>query len=99
MSGRGMKILFFFQAEDGLRDGHVTGVQTCALPISSRRGASRWSARLAMASLMASQTEIASISGGPPIALDRKIVAARFGASSSSRALKIGGRSRLPGIL
>src|SRR5439155_11805057 len=27
-------ILFFFQAEDGIRDGHVTGVQTCALPIS-----------------------------------------------------------------
>src|SRR5207253_5296533 len=27
---------FFFQAEDGIRDGHVTGVQTCALPISPR---------------------------------------------------------------
>src|SRR5690625_6782564 len=27
--------LFFFQAEDGIRDGHVTGVQTCALPISA----------------------------------------------------------------
>src|SRR5439155_14781393 len=27
-------IVFFFQAEDGIRDGHVTGVQTCALPIS-----------------------------------------------------------------
>src|SRR5690625_7794915 len=25
---------FFFQAEDGIRVGHVTGVQTCALPIS-----------------------------------------------------------------
>src|SRR5690606_39757444 len=24
---------FFFQAEDGIRDFHVTGVQTCALPI------------------------------------------------------------------
>src|SRR5690606_41188372 len=24
---------FFFQAEDGIRDYHVTGVQTCALPI------------------------------------------------------------------
>src|SRR5690606_39736192 len=28
---------FFFQAEDGIRDFHVTGVQTCALPICSRR--------------------------------------------------------------
>src|SRR5438105_4371499 len=27
------KILFFFQAEDGIRDPLVTGVQTCALPI------------------------------------------------------------------
>src|SRR5689334_24489751 len=25
--------VFFFQAEDGIRDGTVTGVQTCALPI------------------------------------------------------------------
>src|SRR6266702_1262844 len=29
-----MFLVFFFQAEDGIRDGHVTGVQTCALPIS-----------------------------------------------------------------
>src|SRR5690348_17697105 len=28
--------LFFFQAEDGIRDGRVTGVQTCALPILLR---------------------------------------------------------------
>src|SRR2546426_8118741 len=27
---------FFFQAEDGIRDYKVTGVQTCALPISAR---------------------------------------------------------------
>src|SRR5690625_554192 len=31
---RSHSIGFFFQAEDGTRDGHVTGVQTCALPIS-----------------------------------------------------------------
>src|SRR5437868_12009219 len=50
-------IFFFFQAEDGIRDRNVTGVQTCALPIStparatsspppssspSPRGARRW---------------------------------------------------------
>src|SRR6266403_5172794 len=29
---------FFFQAEDGIRDLYVTGVQTCALPICSRGG-------------------------------------------------------------
>src|SRR5690606_39368483 len=31
--------IFFFQAEDGIRDFHVTGVQTCALPISGEGAA------------------------------------------------------------
>src|SRR5437870_4625307 len=30
------ELYFFFQAEDGIRDGHVTGVQTCALPICAK---------------------------------------------------------------
>src|SRR2546426_633854 len=30
-----MVAFFFFQAEDGIRDYKVTGVQTCALPISA----------------------------------------------------------------
>src|SRR5260221_10889456 len=34
---------FFFQAEDGIRDHCVTGVQTCALPICRRPAA--WSRR------------------------------------------------------
>src|SRR6266852_233234 len=33
---RGVNILFFFLAEDGIRDATVTGVQTCALPILPR---------------------------------------------------------------
>src|SRR2546425_8283288 len=45
------ELYFFFQAEDGIRDKLVTGVQTCALPISLRptlayrRAASGYSAR------------------------------------------------------
>src|SRR5207302_7871191 len=35
-SVRFMLYFFFFQAEDGIRDFHVTGVQTCALPICMR---------------------------------------------------------------
>src|SRR5699024_11463213 len=31
-----MSSIFFFQAEDGIRDRNVTGVQTCALPIWMR---------------------------------------------------------------
>src|SRR5690606_40183862 len=39
---------FFFQAEDGIRDFHVTGVQTCALPISpDQNAASKWLASVA----------------------------------------------------
>src|SRR5256885_13676936 len=48
--------VFFFQAEDGIRDYKVTGVQTCALPISvlsravrevaPKLAASTWGARL-----------------------------------------------------
>src|SRR5690606_41100860 len=34
----GILVFFFFQAEDGIRDFHVTGVQTCALPICRQRG-------------------------------------------------------------
>src|SRR5207249_9148259 len=33
---------FFFQAEDGIRDRNVTGVQTCALPISGRPARRCW---------------------------------------------------------
>src|SRR5437762_13324566 len=33
-------VFFFFQAEDGIRDTSVTGVQTCALPICERPGVS-----------------------------------------------------------
>src|SRR5256885_4692020 len=32
-----LRVFFFFQAEDGIRDYKVTGVQTCALPISPTR--------------------------------------------------------------
>src|SRR5260370_11503229 len=31
--GSTLTVFFFFQAEDGIRDASVTGVQTCALPI------------------------------------------------------------------
>src|SRR5215216_5285603 len=41
-----MVIFFFFQAEDGIRDDLVTGVQTCALPIyASRERLEQWVSR------------------------------------------------------
>ena len=51
-----------------------------------------------MAFLSAVHTAVASSSGGSPTALERKIVASRDGALSSSLTLKTGGASRLPGI-
>src|SRR3989441_8962615 len=39
-------IFFFFQAEDGIRDKLVTGVQTCALPICAPAGSGLGLARL-----------------------------------------------------
>src|SRR2546421_6230810 len=40
--GQAIHLFFFFQAEDGIRDLIVTGVQTCALPISSSASRSSW---------------------------------------------------------
>src|SRR6266567_8191832 len=47
-------IFFFFQAEDGIRDLTVTGVQTCALPISCRDSA--WHQRRLERTLQPSHT-------------------------------------------
>src|SRR4029077_8530790 len=41
MIANGLLFVFFFQAEDGIRDSSVIGVQTCALPISGRGGCLR----------------------------------------------------------
>src|SRR5207253_8605598 len=46
-------LYFFFQAEDGIRDGHVTGVQTCALPISSEGRENQGAARGKLAAKLA----------------------------------------------
>src|SRR5205807_3747131 len=45
------QFFFFFQAEDGIRDYKVTGVQTCALPILEVAGAGYINARVNRAEL------------------------------------------------
>src|SRR6266404_7294471 len=52
---------FFFQAEDGIRDKLVTGVQTCALPILSRYLSSAWKSRTGCSMLKASRDNKASL--------------------------------------
>src|SRR5207249_9203712 len=44
---KSLLLFFFFQAEDGIRDRNVTGVQTCALPICSRSYGVRSPSRVA----------------------------------------------------
>src|SRR5690606_39906915 len=63
------RLLFCFQAEDGIRDFHVTGVQTCALPILDKRVSARGQApaaraTAARASAAASPARIASCAPG-----------------------------------
>src|SRR5690625_7561622 len=58
-------VLFFFQAEDGIRDGHVTGVQTCALPISSTPSARSAVLTSAMLSVPKWKTLAASSASAP----------------------------------
>src|SRR5690606_40493317 len=54
-------LFFFFQAEDGIRDFHVTGVQTCALPIC---GATAFLAALAER-LHARLRDVPRLTGAP----------------------------------
>src|SRR5262249_59627439 len=56
-AGRGVCDFFFFQAEDGIRDWSVTGVQTCALPICRSERTARL-AREAGLELLASLTDV-----------------------------------------
>src|SRR5215475_13758350 len=59
-------LFFFFQAEDGIRDFHVTGVQTCALPISGRfRIAAAADRALLVTWLRAFGTEVGELTGSP----------------------------------
>src|SRR2546430_11323569 len=55
--------IFFFQAEDGIRDLTVTGVQTCALPISARM-------KLAALGRVERARQLALDDGARPRALD-----------------------------
>src|SRR5205809_4646087 len=67
----GLVACFFFQAEDGIRDVAVTGVQTCALPISSA------TARAQTGSTTASET------GGKLVAAMRRRPGARPAATAN----------------
>ena len=66
---------------------------------ASRRGQILWSATLATASDSACSTDIASMKGGSPTALERWMVGSCASGQSASVTLKIFGRSDASGIL
>src|SRR3712207_8611254 len=70
---------FFFQAEDGIRDIGVTGVQTCALPISAA-----WSQKSGFRSISSGKRR--RLTGPRPLEYTRSSHGpSRFSPSSSSR--------------
>src|SRR2546426_9212065 len=89
-------VFFFFQAEDGIRDYKVTGVQTCALPISStpRPCSSAWSAVMMAPDVgAASTTTVARQPGDQPVA-PRERVRARPLARRRSEERRVGKECR-----
>src|SRR5207249_2326756 len=82
-------LFFFFQAEDGIRDRNVTGVQTCALPILRRQvirepgraadpgnehGALTPGAELRQRFLDRLEDRVVPTAGAPPDLLIRRVV-------------------------
>src|SRR5207302_6924619 len=73
---RAERAFFFFQAEDGIRDFHVTGVQTCALPI--------WK-ETALVSFQNGHAESAQVNGMPELAALARSEERRVGKECRSR--------------
>src|SRR5260370_27976342 len=71
---------FFFQAEDGIRDSSVTGVQTCALPILALDGRGRVATLRSLATIDAEQGRVDNA-----IASDREALALAVAPSAIER--------------
>src|SRR2546425_6980950 len=87
-------LFFFFQAEDGIRDKLVTGVQTCALPISGR------SCRLANAVKPATPARNTSLATSPVADTGRSAQRSTPGSVAGSQGPQDGapcGNPRAPG--
>src|SRR5260221_2277738 len=79
-------IFFFFQAEDGIRDHCVTGVQTCALPISTdMEGNRKANARMVAKALHDSHIRMFGLALGP--VETKNSVAGGFVTSTTSQGL------------
>src|SRR5215475_14329866 len=79
---------FFFQAEDGIRDFHVTGVQTCALPISPGPAYGRCDNRTTRQELAVAIANEAGTGGGGAGILDTRRDYGRGRADSALAAMR-----------
>src|SRR2546430_14962348 len=87
---------FFFQAEDGIRFLTVTGVQTCALPISARRAALRAVPLREFARAAAAGTDVRPDGGAPRAQSDP--AGGRAGAALYPPQLPTPSASQLPAV-
>src|SRR2546430_11016190 len=66
-------VFFFFQAEDGIRDLTVTGVQTCALPISTAKWENIAIVKAVQAAVCPLNTRNGATGMNAPIAVDAPV--------------------------
>src|SRR5256886_9278464 len=80
-------LFFFFQAEDGIRDLTVTGVQTCALPISMKFMVMVWAAFLARVNPVSTMAKPAcmNITRNPATSVQTKLIATVLAAAAVFR--------------
>src|SRR5690606_7751934 len=87
--------IFFFQAEDGIRDFHVTGVQTCALPIFAARTPQALVARATPRALRELGLVVEEAAAGKPVAEDTFVGEAVVGGAVSEEAESVAGKDPL----
>src|SRR5438445_2316713 len=86
-------VVFFFQAEDGIRDIGVTGVQTCALPISGAQRAAGGGERRAAATTPAARRSPPPAARCAPASRARPVTSAAW----RSEERRVGKEGRCPG--
>src|SRR5256885_4333760 len=85
---------FFFQAEDGIRDYKVTGVQTCALPISASCISATWPSSASSCCLLSATAPGVRFSSQPRPSIGHVSGARRFRATSRSEERRVGKECR-----
>src|SRR5205809_3210983 len=89
-SRRTFSLFFFFQAEDGIRDVALTGVQTCALPILVFQGTND-SARGSVFAVACSQGEDRATRGVVRALVDQAVVVRRADLGNGAQRRAAGG--------